>query len=152
MDKKIIEKILTVLNEFGSKLCTIATVSEDGAPHSASVYFVFNNDLNIYFATRASTRKYKDILKDPRVAFLASVEHTPKTVQIEGNAALVMDPEEQREYIAKIFAHANKQYPLPPIAQMMDAELILMKITPAWARLGDFDVLRETEIFEETTF
>lgn len=152
MDKKIIENIISVLNKFPNKLGAVSTISEDGMPHSAVVYYTYDENLNIYFATRVSTRKYKDCLCNPHVAFLASEEHSPRTVQIEGSAKVVIDPEEQRTFFSKILDTANKSYPLPPFAQMMNAELELIKITPVWARLGDFDVLSESEMFQETSF
>lgn len=152
MDKKIIEKIEETLKDLPTKLGVIGTVKEDGKPHVASVYFDFDENLNIYFITRSSTQKYTGTLQNSAVAFLTSAENPPRTVLLEGTVSEVSEPKEQELYFKRLSEYAKSKYPKPPFEQMMNAEIMVMKITPTKARLGDFDSERKSEMFQETTF
>jgi len=149
MNETNIANIKSVLETFPSRLGVVSTISEDGKPHVASVYFTFDDNLNLYFVTRASTGKYKNTLINPNIAFVTSVEVPPRTVQIEGIVSEVNDPKEQEKFFAELLKITNEKYPAPPFTQMMNSEVMLMKITPTWARLADFDVLREHDTFQE---
>lgn len=152
MNETNIANIRSVLENFTSRLGVVSTISEDGKPHVASVYFTFDDNLNVYFVTRASTGKYKNTLVNPAIAFVASTETPPRTIQIDGTVGEVSDPKEQEKFFAELLKISSEKYPAAPFTQMMNAEVMLMKITPTWARLGDFDVLREHETFQEVNF
>lgn len=62
-------KLLTDLFE-SQKLAVLATES-DGQPHNCLVAFAYSDDLkNLVFATRRDTRKFQDVVKNPRVSVL----------------------------------------------------------------------------------
>lgn len=144
----------TIMEELASinqPLGVISTTNEHGNPQSASVYYINDEDLNIFFVTRSESRKYKNIQKNPHVAFTITREHPPITIQLEGTAAEVIDVIEQNEYFQNLVAKATESTFMPPVSQMVAGEMVFMKITTAWARCGNFEVMKEGEKFVETT-
>lgn len=144
-----IENIVSAVKLLEKKLGVVSTVTGDGKPESAFVYFVIDDSLNVYFATRAQSRKYRNLVANPHAAFVIASEHPPQTIQIEGTAAAVTDAEEQRTLCPKLIAMMSEGGYVRPVNQMMDSELMFVKITTMWARFGDFEVERKEGAFHE---
>jgi nitroimidazol reductase NimA-like FMN-containing flavoprotein (pyridoxamine 5'-phosphate oxidase superfamily) len=144
------DKIVEQLKSINGLLGVISTINEQNKPESASIYYISDNDLNIYFVTRSGSRKYKNLMKNPNASFVITLEHPPKTIQIEGIANEVTDANEQINYFQKLIAKASESTTMPPVSQMVDGEMVFMKISTNWARLGNFEVLKEGEKFIET--
>ena len=51
------------------KLMSIATVDENGIPWSASVYYLYDEDLNFYFLSPTDTKHSKNIRANQNVSF-----------------------------------------------------------------------------------
>jgi hypothetical protein len=143
-----IDDIVAVIKELDKKLGVVSTVTADGKPEAAYVYFTTDDDLNVYFATRASSRKYKNLVLNPNVAFVIASEVPPKTIQIEGIAEIVAPGGEQGELFAELVGRIGQGGFSRPIAQMMDSELMFIKVRTNWARLGDFEVVRDEGAFK----
>lgn len=154
MDTASPEKILEALELMGSRLGVVSTVGEDGSPESAVVYFYSDKELNIYFMTQTDNRKYKDIMRNPNVAFTVFSEEPPRTLQIKGRAEPIADQKEREECLNHLKSLATKVNPLPPISQIKElhnkSDVAVVKITPSWTRLGDFDIYREHNMFANT--
>ncbi len=79
------------------KLMQLATVS-DGQPWVCSVWFSFDNDLNIYFFSAINRQHSLEIEKDNRVAGAMALPQTPQDVprglQFKGTAAKLTDKTE----------------------------------------------------------
>ena len=144
------DKIAEVLSSLHQPLGVISTVNEECHPELASLYYVHDDALNIYFITREGSRKYKNITKNPHVAFVITTEHPARTIQLEGVAAKDTDPREENEYFAKLVALASEHLIMPPVSQIEDGEMLFMKMTTRWARLGDFEIMKEGDKFIET--
>lgn len=147
-EQKIAEELKSITQTLG----VISTVNEDAKakPQSATVYYVCNDALDIFFVTRSSSRKYKNILVNSNVSFVVTNEHPPKTIQLEGTASEVTDPEEQIKYYDMLMARATANSPMPPVTQIASGELVFLKMTTTWARFGDFEVMKEGDKFIET--
>lgn len=130
-------------------LGVFSTVSEAGKPESAIMYYICDDSLNIYFVTRSESRKYKNLVKNPHIAFVVSSEHPPKTIQLEGTAAEVIDPSEQITYFNQLTAKANEGLSMLPVEQMPAGEMVFMKMTPMWVRFGNFELMKEGDKFVE---
>jgi hypothetical protein len=80
------------------EIVTMATVASDGSP-SASVMHIAADGFRVYLHTFVRTRKYGEMLADPRVSYAAS--HLPvggyderektRSLQVKGRAVLVDD-------------------------------------------------------------
>jgi pyridoxine/pyridoxamine 5'-phosphate oxidase len=77
------ESFYTFLSE--RSLTVISTISTDNNPEAAVIGFGQTKDLEIVFGTDNSSRKYKNLLTNPKVAFVIGWEKT-ETVQYEGTA------------------------------------------------------------------
>lgn len=142
-------KIFNDLTAMNQRVGVVSTMGGFGQPQAASMYYIFDSALNVYFITRESSRKYKNIKRNPRVAFVVSSENPPLTVQLEGEAQEVTDPHEENEYFMKLVALASEQNVMPPVSQMDDGRMIFMKIATDWARSGNFETLKEGDKFVE---
>lgn len=143
------ESLAIVLKSLEQPLGVISTVATDGKPEAAAVYFASDEHLNIFFITRAQSRKYKNLMQNPHAAFVVVSEHPSKTLQIEGTVGVVTDPHEQRIFFPELIALATGSNFLPPISQLPEGEVVFMKLSPRWARLGDFEVPHDDGTFEE---
>lgn len=118
--------------------CVISTVT-DNKPESALIGFGEAEDLSLIFGTDATTRKYKNIQKNPQVAFTIGMEFI--TVQYEGNASLLAGKEQEmykKFYFSK--TPSAKKYEGYP-------NQVYFKVVPTWIRYSDYNKDPE-EIFE----
>ena len=143
--------ITEALASINQPLGVISTSNEQGNSQSAGLYYITDENLNIFFVTRSASRKYKNIQNNPHVSFTVISEHPPVTIQLEGTAAEVMDPTEQTTYYDKLIAKATATTPMLPVSQIVTGEMVFMKITTTWARCGNFEIMKEGEKFIETT-
>lgn len=143
----------------------LSTVSPEGAPHSATVFYWINDivaehgDFNVYFVTRRHTRKFKNLMNDARVAMVVGTTFEPFTVQLEGEAELVetQDSFEGMEELAqRLHAHptigmiySGAFYPRNPFKQMEGEDFALFRIRPSWVRVMRYDEKEQRLVFEQ---
>jgi general stress protein 26 len=82
----------------GEEIATLATLASDGSP-SASVMHIAADGFKVYMHTFVRTRKYGEMLANPKVSYAAS--HLPpggydereltRSLQVKGRATLVTD-------------------------------------------------------------
>ncbi len=143
------EHIAELVESMGEGTGVVSTFSADGGIDSAVVYFTLTRDLHLYFFTRAKSKKFQNISANSNISFVAYSEAHMKTFQLRGDASLVNDPQEQSiafEAIMKIArerSHGN-----PPITQMMESEIMVVKIIPLWARFSNFSSSKDGERIE----
>lgn len=144
------DKISEELASINQPLGVISTVSPDNKPESASMYYICDSALNVYFVTRSESRKYKNLLQNQHASFVITSEHPPKTIQLEGTVKEVTDAAEQLNYFEKLVRKATEGTAIPPVSQVPNGEMKFMKITTTWARFGNFEVMKEGDKFIET--
>lgn len=143
--KRIFEEIQKINRVTG----VLSTVNGQGSPQAASLYFVHDENLNIYFITRTKSRKYKNIEKNPHVAFVITSESPSATIQLEGTVSKVTSATEKINYFSKLVTKASESVSIPPVSQMIDGEMAFMKMSMTWARVGNFEITREGDTFTE---
>lgn len=121
-------------------LGTLATLSEQG-PRARTVYYVPNDQFEVFFFTLAGTRKVKDINADHRAAFVVSDETAPRTLQMEGTLlelpdTTIADPM-VKELLDTLMEHGHH---FAPLTHMDASSILFYKLTPTWVRWGDFTV------------
>lgn len=116
----------------------LATV-EGGKPHASTVFYVCDDDFNIYFVTLFASRKFQAVRGNPVVAFTVSDRDVPQTVQIEGVAAELTHNDEKRAHMADLVKvlTANSRY-YAPLTRLDPSEIVMLWIKPSWVRWGDF--------------
>jgi hypothetical protein len=140
-DEMDIEQVYKFMN--GEELGVLATVAGDGTPQAALVGIATTKELELVFDTVKSSRKYPNMKKNPRVAFVIGC--TPEiTVQYEGIA---------EELAGEALAKYKKIY----FAKFTDgpareswAGISYFVVRPKWMRYCDYN--EESRRIEEIRF
>ena len=113
------------------RLAVVASTDERGAPAAAVVGFAVSDALEIVFDTLASTRKYVNLARDPRVAVVIGWDEEA-TAQIEGTALFPTGSELERARACYFEAYPDGRERLawPGIAHVV--------VRPSWVRVSDF--------------
>ncbi len=125
------------------RLAVLATVSEDQEPEAALMVFAVTPGLEIIFDTVKSSRKYPNLKKNPRVAWVIGCS-TEITVQYEG-VAEELEGEELAKYQKLYFA----AFPDGPGRESWPG-ITYFVVRPKWVRYCDYDPTRRR--IEEKTF
>ena len=114
----------------GHRHAVQASVGPDGAPQAAVVGIACSDDLELVFDTLTSTRKYRNLIRDPRIAFVIGWDD--QTVQLEGTCDEPTGAE--RERIKQVY-----------FAQLPDGRereawegITWLRVRPTWIRYSDF--------------
>jgi pyridoxine/pyridoxamine 5'-phosphate oxidase len=115
------------------RLAVLGSISEEGTPQSALVGIAVTEDLEIVFDTLNSTRKYRNLISNPKASLVVGWDWE-KTVQFEGEAALPVGEELMR--------YKNVYFSAWPDG--VDREhwpgLVHFVVRPQWIRFSDFSV------------
>jgi nitroimidazol reductase NimA-like FMN-containing flavoprotein (pyridoxamine 5'-phosphate oxidase superfamily) len=122
------EEIIDYLSK--RKFLTLATMTEKNEPLTHALAYVNKGD-TIYFSTGKETRKFKNIQKNPNVAYSVFdlTEHLDeaRSVQMEGAASIVSDKKEIDEVVKLL----KKKFPSAFIVDLTkDYETVVIKISP----------------------
>lgn len=115
------------------KLAVEATVAPDGAPRAAVIGFVVTDRGELVFDTTEVTRKHRDLVRDPRVAWVVGWDEA-QTAQLEGEADFPEGDELERlkEAYFQVFPDGRERLAWPGIRHV--------RVRPTWARYSDFRV------------
>ena len=95
-----VDEVFQFMNS--ERLAVLATAGENGQPEAALMGFAVTPELEIIFDTVRSSRKYPNLKKNPRVAWVIGCT-TEVTVQYEGIAE-ELEGEELARYKQRYFA------------------------------------------------
>lgn len=122
--------------------CVVSTVGDGGAPQSAFVAFSESDDFEIAIGTFVDSRKFRNVVRDPRVSIVVSGDD--KTVQIEGTARVATGAEEERVRAQHLTKNPSaKKY-------AYDSRESFVIVTPRWMRYTDFTT--DPDTVEELRF
>ncbi|WP_171467872.1 pyridoxamine 5'-phosphate oxidase family protein [Cellulosimicrobium sp. 72-3] len=109
----------------------VASLGDDGGPQAAFLAVAATEAGELVFDARASSRKVANVARDPRVAVtVGGTDGT--TVQCEGVADVPTGADRRR--CAAAYAAAFPQF----AGSLRDDGIVLLRVTLAWARYGDF--------------
>jgi pyridoxine/pyridoxamine 5'-phosphate oxidase len=113
------------------KLAVQASVALDGGPQAAVIGFAVSDALEIVFDTVTTSRKYKNLVADPRIALVIGWDHEI-TVQIEGVADFPSGSELDRirECYFVAYPDGRQRLSWPDITHG--------RVRPTWIRHSDF--------------
>ena len=126
------------------KLAVISTISSDGNPESALVGIAVSIYLEIIFDTVTASRKYQNILHNPKVSIVVGWDDEI-TVQYEGIATVLGndgDADNMREMYYRAYPDGRERADTWP-------GLVHIKISPRWIRYSNFN---ELTVIKELTF
>ncbi|MDQ2711384.1 MAG: pyridoxamine 5'-phosphate oxidase family protein [Acidobacteriota bacterium] len=113
-------------------LAVVSSLSSEGSPECALVGIAVTPDLEIVFDTVNSSRKYKNLLHDPRTALVIGWENEI-TVQYEGLAREIAGPadEHYKEVYFNRWPECREHQNWAGIAYFV--------IRPKWIRYSEFN-------------
>jgi general stress protein 26 len=146
---------LTIHNEKLQELlqnvyCGVVSSCGDTGVASAAVYFALDKDLTVYFHTRVQSTKYKNMEANPEVSFAVFSEKLSVTLQMQGTASIVTDVSHLGDIHQTLVKRITKNEQAPPLLDLDQSIMVLMKITPTWVRFGDFSHDKELSSVYET--
>ena len=116
---------------------TLATVSPDGAPAAASLFFAYDENLHLYFLSAEHTQHVQNLLHDPRVAVTIAppAQHWQEIrgLQLRGTAHMLTNAAAE----ARARAIYAARFPFIGSFGQMLTQMRWFKIVPHWARLTD---------------
>lgn len=115
------------------KLAVISTLSNAGTPEAALVGIGISNNLEIVFDTIKTSRKYLNLLRNPKVAVVIGWDNET-TVQYEGTATELSG--EHADYFKEIYFTA---YPDGRERDKTWPDIVHFKITPQWIRYSNYN-------------
>ena len=136
-----LEEVFQFMNR--ERLAVLATVDEQGQPEAALMGFAVTPGLELIFDTVRTSRKYPNLKKHPRVAWVIGCT-TETTVQYEGIAEELAG-DELAKYQKTYFA----AFPDGPTRKSW-ADLTYFVVRPKWVRYCDYHP--ETHRIEEQQF
>lgn len=115
----------------GHRLAVQASIAPDGRPQAAVVGFAVSDLLEIVFDTVTSSRKYHNLLRDPRIALVVGWDREI-TVQIEGVVDFPAgdDLGRVRECYFAAYPDGRDRLTWPGITHA--------RVRPTWIRISDF--------------
>lgn len=134
------EGVFAYLNDLSTGV--LSTVSPDGYPHGAVIYFALDQELNFYFITKAGSKKASFLSANNKASITTLDSTRPRTVQAMGLVEEVADPQTY-EYIMGRISEINKEknseyWPSPISRYSKDMGVTLYKFKTIWLRYGDF--------------
>lgn len=121
------------------KTGVLATVAPNGDPHASMVYYVADDEFNVYILTLMNTRKYAAVEGHPQVAFTVSAPEVPQTLQMEGVAMDISLDAEVSKKKEELFAMLNTNpWFHAPITKLDPSTTAVIWIRPTWIRWGDY--------------
>lgn len=121
-------------------LLAVASISPDGAPQAALLGVAVGDDLEIVFDTLDTTRKFRNLRRDPRIALVfgkaggyAMGKHDERTLQYEGVAEIPAGQELKRAQALYFgtFPEGRGRLAWPHITYV--------RARPDWIRYSDYN-------------
>ena len=114
----------------GRNVMAVSSIGPNGAPQAAIVGYGVSDALELVFDTLSSTRKYANLVKDPRVALIVGWDDT--TLQLQGTADFPTgeDLERMRQVYFTAYPDGRDRLAWPGITHV--------RVRLEWARFSDF--------------
>lgn len=123
------------------RLAILATTAADGSPQAAMVGVAVTDDLALIFDTLNTSRKYANLTRDPRAAFVLG--DGAQTLQVQGIAQ-----ELAGEELARCKPIYFAVWPDGPARESWPG-ISYFRVRPTWLRFSDYGV--EPPRIEEMT-
>jgi hypothetical protein len=121
--------------------CVLSTVDIDGSPSGAVVNYIFSEENYFYIVTKDMTKKAQNIAVNNRVAITIFDIERRATIQSEGTAELIADPNYIKSITSKLIKpqQYGDKVAWPPISLLIAGDYVVVKVTPVAMKFIDFD-------------
>jgi len=128
----------------------VIATADDTGPHAAMVYYKYTPDLKIRFITLRDTRKSRQMVNNPKVAFVIANKDNVTTLQGQGEVSKILDAKVLRDLFRDLFE--EKAQPehgwATPIEKLNQSSIVAFEINPSYMRLINYG----TKEFQPKTF
>jgi hypothetical protein len=116
----------------------LSTVTPDGDPHGAVIYFTIDKNFVISFLTKTGTRKYDNLKRHSHVMLTVFEASTQATTQITGEAVEITERYDTNSVAGAIIGASMKTSAagLPPIAKLQAGTYVAFTIKPVQIRMA----------------
>jgi uncharacterized pyridoxamine 5'-phosphate oxidase family protein len=124
-------------------VCVLSTVNKAGDVSGATVYYVTDEENNMYILTKTGTEKSKNVLNHNQVALTIFETEIPKSLQLKGRASIVIDQNlklvvfDQLSRMRRYGAELN----LPPVTKLKHGAYEVLRIVLESAKYVDYKKL-----------
>lgn len=123
-------------------LASLATLSEDmGKPQVAIVYYDYDGQYSLAFATSIESRKLANIMRREDVALAIGQDNGYESMQIEGTARIVTHDDERIRLISRLYKKISidESHVIHwPIIKVHSKDLVVVEVKIEWFRYADF--------------
>jgi len=144
-------------------IAVVASSSPDGQPQASTVFYWINdregNRFNFYFVTRKTTRKYNNILQNPKVAVVVGTAFEPNTVQIDGIAEQLeadLSLKNLKNFSRFMTRHRIQAmiydgafYPKSPFKGIEGKEFVVFRVKPTRVAITSYDGITKNIVRRE---
>jgi hypothetical protein len=105
------------------------------------VYFTIDKDFSCYFVTKEATRKFQNIHERTVASLLCGREDDLTTVELTGNAEVVMDTAQIVSIVERFqdVAMSRKSgYWVPPVSQLNAGYYVVCKFVPHTVQMNTY--------------
>jgi general stress protein 26 len=113
------------------RLAIEASHDPSRGPQAAVVGFAVSDDLEIVFDTLTTSRKYRNLMADPRIALVIGWDHEA-TAQVEGIVDIPTGDERERIRACYFAVYPDGR------ERMKSPDLVHIRVRPTWVRHSDF--------------
>jgi general stress protein 26 len=131
----------------------LSTVTPDGDPHGAVIYFSIDDQFVVTMLTKGDTRKYDNLVHNNHAMLTVFDVETQTTTQLTGVASEITDPDFVNSALEMdMIASMNTSYSRMPAIEKLEAgKYVAFKIKPVQVRMAVYarpDPGEYTELFE----
>ena len=132
----------------------LSTITPEGEPHGVVINFSINKEFEIFFLTKAATKKYRNLKHSDTVMLTVFDAYKQTTAQVAGKAEELRDPLAINGVAGALMStHLQSgAKTLPPISKLRAGSYVAFKIDPVsihmaiYTRVADQD--EYTDLFE----
>jgi uncharacterized pyridoxamine 5'-phosphate oxidase family protein len=129
-----------------NKYAVLSTVTKDNLAEAALVGIGVTTDLKIIFDTVRTSRKYKNLIENPSIAFVIGWDNE-QTIQYEGNARVPTANE-----LDKLLETYFSFFPEGKERKENWKDVVYFCVTPKWIRYSDFNSSQIEELSFDDTY
>ena len=116
-------------------LGVISTISEHAAPEAALINYGVTEDLELIFETLQTSRKYRNLYRNPKMAMVMGVGKDCLTCQYEG--AVSWPSEAALPGLLDLYFAARPE----GLQHRGWPDLVYLQVRPTWIRISNYDLL-----------
>lgn len=138
ISKESSQRILSFLKHH--PIGTLSTVTPDGDPHGAVIYYSIDDDFIVRFTTKRKTRKFDNLTFRNRGMLVVYEAPSQTTVQVIGVTEEITDNAEAQAEFRNMLESSmeTSQAGLPPISKLYAGSYVAMRLKPVQIRMAIF--------------